>query len=331
MRPDSGYILSADVGGTKVLLRLSALSPAGCQPVREARFHSAAHADFESMLAQFLAGAPTVAAACFGVPGPVVDNIAKLTNLPWWVDGAAISRRFNIPQVRLVNDFVAIGHGIGALAAPDLVILQPGAPRRHSACAVLGAGTGLGVGFVFPAETGVVVVPTEGGNVDFAPNSELEAELWRFLKARHGHVCVERVVSGPGLANIYAFLCEHAGQAAVLLAADDPPAAIATAAQAGTDRLAGQALDMFIRAYGAFAGNLALLSLSHGGVFVAGGIAAKLVDRLGSGGFMAGFLDKGRYRPLLETMPVSVVMNPLVGLLGAERLAAELASPRSST
>ena len=315
------HILAADVGGTKVLLRLAAVQGGHCEVVREQRFDSAAFSDFEALLTVFLQAAPTLSAACFGVPGPVHDNVAKLTNLPWFVDGLRISQLFQIPQVLLVNDFAAIGHGIGTLAADDLAVLQTGQPLVGAARAVLGAGTGLGVGFVFACGQRDMVVPTEGGNVDFAPNDALEIELLRYLQSRFGHVCVERVVSGPGLANIYAFMCERSQVPATLLNREDVWAAVATAAITGSDAMAEQALALFLHCYGAFAGNPALLSLAHGGVFVAGGIATKLLAQLQGGAFMRGFLRKGRYRGLLETIPVYVVKEAKVGLLGAQHLA----------
>ncbi len=320
------HILAGDVGGTKVLLRLSEVDATRSSKVKEQRFNSTEFQDFETLLAHFLENTPPISAACFGVPGPVKDNAARLTNLPWFVDGAAISRRFGIASVQLLNDFAAIGHGIAALAPEDVHILQAGAVQAGAARAVLGAGTGLGVGFLFPCGKDEIVVPSEGGNVDFSPGTEMEIELLRFLRQRYGQVCVERVVSGPGLANIYAFVCEYEQHLPVLLESADPPAAIAEAAQSNTDIAACHALAMFVRAYGAFAGDLALLSLSHGGVYIAGGIAAKLATQMAQGGFIAGFLDKGRYRSLLETVPVYLVMNTEVGLLGAERLATRLGS-----
>ncbi len=320
------HILAGDVGGTKVLLRLSEVDATRSSKVKEQRFNSTEFQDFETLLAHFLENTPPISAACFGVPGPVKDNAARLTNLPWFVDGAAISRRFGIASVQLLNDFAAIGHGIAALAPEDVHILQAGAVQAGAARAVLGAGTGLGVGFLFPCGKDEIVVPSEGGNADFSPGTEMEIELLRFLRQRYGQVCVERVVSGPGLANIYAFVCEYEQHLPVLLESADPPAAIAEAAQSNTDIAACHALAMFVRAYGAFAGDLALLSLSHGGVYIAGGIAAKLATQMAQGGFIAGFLDKGRYRSLLETVPVYLVMNTEVGLLGAERLATRLGS-----
>ncbi len=320
------HILAGDVGGTKVLLRLSEVDATRSSKVKEQRFNSTEFQDFETLLAHFLENTPPISAACFGVPGPVKDNAARLTNLPWFVDGAAIGRRFGIASVQLLNDFAAIGHGIAALAPEDVHILQAGAVQAGAARAVLGAGTGLGVGFLFPCGEDEIVVPSEGGNVDFSPGTEMEIELLRFLRQRYGQVCVERVVSGPGLANIYAFVCEYEQHLPVLLESADPPAAIAEAAQSNTDIAACHALAMFVRAYGAFAGDLALLSLSHGGVYIAGGIAAKLATQMAQGGFIAGFLDKGRYRSLLETVPVYLVMNTEVGLLGAERLATRLGS-----
>lgn len=319
------HILAGDVGGTKVLLRLSELGDGGYSNVREQRYNSAEFHDFEALLGHFLQDAPPIAAACFGVPGPVKENAARLTNLPWFVDGAAIGKKFGITSVRLLNDFEAIGHGVAVLKPQDLHVLQAGVSVGATR-AVLGAGTGLGVGFLFPCGEDEIVVPSEGGNVDFAPGNDMEIELLHFLRRLYGQVCVERVVSGPGLANIYAFVCEYEQHQPVLLETADPPAAIAEAAQSNTDVAACRALTMFLRAYGAFAGDLALLSLSRSGVYVAGGIAAKLATQIAQGGFLAGFLDKGRYRNLLETVPVYLVLNAKVGLLGAERLAIRQAS-----
>lgn len=319
---DIHHVLAGDVGGTKVLLRLTQVSETGVQILRQERFNSDEFLNFESLLEQFMAGASCVVdSACFGVPGPVTGNAARLTNLPWFVDGAVIGRHFGIATVQLLNDFAAIGHGIASLEADDLLVLQEGEAQVEAARAIVGAGTGLGVGFLYPCETGQIIVPTEGGNMNFAPGTDLEIDLLKFLQPRYGQVCVERVVSGPGLANIYAFICEREHQVPVLLEREDPPAAIAEAAQIDGDELALQCLEIFTRAYGAFAGDLALLSLAHGGVYVAGGIAAKQVENFARGGFLAGFLDKGRYRSLLEKIPVYVVLNNEVGLIGSEKLA----------
>lgn len=315
------HILAGDVGGTKVLLRLAQISSAGAQVVRQQRFNSVEFADFESLLAQFMNGAPRVDAACFGVPGPVTENAAKLTNLPWFVDGVAIGDHFGIASVLLVNDFAAIGYGIDTLEPKDLLVLQAGNPLTGAPRAIAGAGTGLGVGFVYRCGATEIVVSTEGGSMNFAPGTALEIELLNFLQHRYGRVCVEQVVSGPGLANIYAFVCESEPQEPVLLESDDPPAAIAAAARINGNAAARQALEIFIRAYGAFAGDLALLSLSHGGVYIAGGIAVKQAANMKQGGFIAGFLDKARYRSLLETVPVYLVLNDEVGLIGAQNLA----------
>lgn len=320
-------LLAGDIGGTKTLLRLSE----GGRAIAEQRFESVAYAGLEPIIAEFLRDCPprAIAAACFGVAGPVEGGQAKITNLPWRIDAAAIAAEFGIPQVRLINDFQAVAYGIEALGSDDLLTLQAGAPLEYGVRAVIGAGTGLGEGFMVWQGGQYEALPSEGSHVDFAPADMRQAELLRYLAARFGHVSYERLVSGPGLANIFDFLrdSEEGGASSELLAAvkeGDPSAAISRFALAGNDRLATEALDLFIRIYGAEAGNLALKVLAHGGVYVAGGIAPQIIEKLKDGRFLKAFADKGRYAELLATIPVYVVLNPNVGLMGAERVAGRL-------
>lgn len=319
-------LLAGDIGGTKTLLRLSR----GGAILREQRFESAAYPDLQAMLAGFLDGdAPQ--SACFGVAGPVQGRQARVTNLPWSVDADEIAARFGMARVALINDFQAVAYGIEMLGADDLLTLQAGQSAPHAPRAVIGAGTGLGEGYLTWQDDHYHAWPSEGSHADFAPADERQAALWHWLKQRHEHVSWERVVSGPGLVAIYDFLLERkeypeSAQLAAALREGDPAAAISAHALQHGDPLADAALDLFVVAYGAEAGNLALKVLSCGGVYVAGGIAPKIAGRLKDGGFLRAFRAKGRFAGLLESFPVHVVLNPEVGLLGAENVAGRDAS-----
>lgn len=314
-------ILAGDIGGTKTWLRLSCAG----RVLREERLESAAFDGLVTMIAGFL-GDAAPASACFGVAGPVRGGSAQITNLPWRIEAAEIAARFAIPRVELINDFQAVAYGIEALAPGDLLTLQTGQAQEHGPRAVIGAGTGLGEGYLVWQDGAYHALPSEGSHADFAPADELQADLWRWLKKRHGHVSWERVVSGPGLEAIYLFLRERGGMAespllVAAMAEGDASAAISRFALEHGDPLASAALDLFVAAYGAEAGNLALKILASGGVYVAGGIAPKIAEHLKAGSFMRAFRDKGRFAELLATVPVQVVMNPQVGLLGAEVVA----------
>jgi glucokinase len=328
----NGLILAGDIGGTKTLLQIAEAGPDGCRPVLERRYDSHAYAGLLPMVSDMLqaAGAPSVAAACFGVAGPVEEGRAQVTNLPWRLDAAAIGAALGIPKVRLINDFQAVAYGIEGLGAEDLSTLQAGQPEPHGTRAVIGAGTGLGEGFMVWSGQHYEAMPSEGSHADFAPTDGVQAELLRHLQARFGHVSYERIVSGPGLVNVYEFLqASGHGQpspelAAALASGGDPAAAISEFALKGQDPLAGLALDLFIQVYGAEAGNLALKVLAMGGVYVAGGIAPKIIDQLRAGGFVRAFSDKGRFAALLSRIPVHVVLNPKVGLMGALTVAGRM-------
>lgn len=327
-------ILAGDVGGTKTLLQLSELKEDGStHSLFEQRFDSAAYADFSLMVKAFLRAAaciPAVApvsAACFGVAGPIRDGIASITNLGWVIDGAALGAEFGISRVSLINDFAAVGHGLAALKQDDVATLQAGDPLPQGVRAVLGAGTGLGEGFLIWQDGRYIALPSEGGHVDFAPTDLAQVNLLRYLQARHGHVSYERILSGPGLAALMDYVTDT-GLAAPTPALQqamktaDPAAAISEFGLDGRDPAAVYALDLFVAIYGAQAGNLALTLLPRGGLYVAGGIAPKIMQRLQRGSFMQAFNDKGRFEPLLRTIPVHVVMNPKVGLMGAVEVAA---------
>ena len=318
-------LLAGDIGGTKTLLQLFEI---GGGVLAEQRYDSAAFTSLEQIIAEFLSdvSSSSLAAACFGVAGPVEGGRANITNLPWRIDEASISAEFHIPQVRLINDFQAVAYGIEALESSDLVTLQAGVPQECGVRAVIGAGTGLGEGFMVWQGGYYQAFPSEGSHADFAPGDALQIELLRYLATRYGHVSYERLVSGPGLVDIFEFLCAGRGQQATVelqsaMKSGDPAAAISDCAMGGRDDLAVSALDLFVRVYGAEAGNLALKVLARGGVYIAGGIAAQIMSKMKDGEFVRAFADKGRFAGLLRDIPVHVVLNPKVGLMGAARVA----------
>lgn len=324
------YFLAGDIGGTKTLLQIFAAGGARVPLLRKS-YPSAGYAGVVEIVAEFLreANVQEVSSACLALAGPVAGRKVTLTNLPWAVDADALSLRFNIPRVSLINDFEAVGLGVAALEAADLLPLQQGAEQEHGVRIVVGAGTGLGVAWLTWQGGGYAVHPSEGGHMDFAPTDEVQYALLQYLQQRHGHVSYERIVSGPGLLAIYEFLRDsgRATPSAELIAAmqaGDGAAAIAGFASEAGESIATQALALFTQIYGAFVGNVALAALPRGGIYVAGGIAAKIAPQMQSGGFMRAFLDKGRFNGLLSTLPLSIVTNPQIGLLGASLVAQRL-------
>jgi len=322
--------IAGDIGGTKTLLRISVGDGAQGfhKPFLQKSYSSADYPGLAEILDEFLceAGVLNVVAACFALAGPVSGRKVRLTNLPWEVDADALAARFAISRISLVNDFEAVGHGIAALQQSDLLTLQSGAFHAQGVRVVVGAGTGLGVAWLSWMNGGYAVHPSEGGHMDFAPVDEVQYALMQYLQQRHGHVSYERIVSGPGLVAIFEFLrdSQSGSPSAQLIAAmeeGDGAAAITRFAQQGDEFIAQMAVDLFVRVYGAFVGNLALLALPRGGIYVAGGIAAKIAAIMQRGDFMRAFFDKGRYTGLLETLPLHIVTNPQVGLLGADLMA----------
>lgn len=322
-------LLAADMGGTKSSLWLFECRNGGREIRDEATLRSADFPDAGSVVAAFLKGT-RVEAAAVAIAAPVRDGRAETPNLPWVVEQAAIARMLRTDRVELINDLAATVYGITDVGSGELARLNEGR-RGTGAIAVIAAGTGLGEAAMVRDGDRRVALPSEGGHADFAPGNEIEIALLQYLARRHPHVSWERVVSGPGLRAIYDFLIETgrgklSGALAAQMAAGDPPAVIAQAALAGSDAAASQALEIFVRLYGAEAGNLALQFLATGGVYVAGGIAPRILARLRSGPFMEGFLAKGRLSNLLQAIPVQVVLEPRTALFGAARRAEALAA-----
>jgi glucokinase len=327
-------ILAGDVGGTKVNLALYDFIEGKLKHARDERYPAKEYSGLEEIVKEFLGG-ETVTAACFGVPGPVRDGRLRLTNLPWTLDSRELAASLAIPHVFLINDIEANGYGIAELKPDQIFTLSEGDASLIGNRALLSAGTGLGEGLLIWNGRLHVPYPSEGGHVDFAPRNEDEIDLLRFLKQKYnGRVSFERVVSGMGLTGIYEFLREVRGLeepkwlAEKLAAVDDPNSVITEMALAARSEICEKALDMFVSAYGAEAGNLALKVLSVGGLYVGGGIAPRILEKLKDGTFLKAFTDKGRLSQLLINMPVRVILESRTALLGAaaygESRAAEL-------
>ncbi len=321
-------ILAGDIGGTHARLALFEVSGGQYAPLSLTIFPSHEYRNLDAIAARFVETTKVhPEAACFGIAGPVVNGRVEATNLPWTVDAQSVADRLQIRKVKLINDLEANAWGIPALAAKDLAPLNRVATASGNQ-AVISAGTGLGEAGMYWDGSRYHVFACEGGHSDFAPRNDLEVELFVYLEKRFGHVSNERLLSGPGLVNIFDFL-RDSGRGAPPewlleeIQKSDPAAAISRAATEGKCALAGQALDLFIAIYGAETGNLALKLLAIGGVFVGGGIAPKILPKLvNDSGFMEAFVSKGRLRPLMEQIPVQVIVNDETALLGAARYAA---------
>jgi glucokinase len=323
-------ILAGDIGGTKTVLALFEPTSSGVRQLRDAVFPSAEYPSFDDVVTAFLdAERGVLDAACFGVAGPVIDGRAQITNLPWSIEEGALAALTKAPRVKLLNDLEATAYGVLFLDDAQRCVLNAGStPVRQGNVAVIAAGTGLGEALLYTDGTQYHPVASEGGHADFAPRTDEEIELLRYLRARfHGHVSYERVLSGPGLYNIYCFLREAQDGGAepawltAQLAGGDRSATIAEHGLAGDEAVCVNTLELFAAIYGAEAGNLALKCLALGGVFVAGGIAPKILPVLRNGGFMRAFTDKGRFASLLDRLPVTVALTPRTGLLGAAHFA----------
>ena len=334
--PPNTIVLAGDIGGTKTLLKIARAENRAIQTLFEQRYDSPSYDGLAQMLRVFLGAAQGVISeplivnrACFAVAGPVNDQRAALTNLPWHLDARQFGDEFGIASVRLINDFVAVAYGIETLPKEEMVALQIGQNHEYGTRAVLGAGTGLGEGILVWQKDHYEVVASEGGHVDFAPTDEVQIELLRYLMQRYGHVSYERLLSGAGLVDIYHFLREmpaaqETQELKQAMQTQDPAAAISAFALNEKDSLASQALDVFVSIYGAQAGNLALTTLATGGIYIAGGIAPKILARMQKGGFLSAFRNKGRYANLLSEIPLHVVINQEVGLIGATLAATRL-------
>ena len=317
------WVLAGDIGGTKTNL--------GLYVRKEGRFLSMAFETYpsreaprlEAILQEFLSTHPvSISSACFGIAGPVLRGRCKTTNLPWEVSEKRLKQRFGWKKVCLINDLTATAFSIRFLKARDLAVLNKGRPRKLGNLALIAPGTGLGQGLVVFHHGEPIPVASEGGHVDFAPAGEEQVRLWRFLRERYGHVSVERVLSGPGLVQMYAWVRESGRirEPAWLkerFQREDPAKVITDCALEKKHPYCVDVIDHFVRILGAAAGDLALTALSTGGVYLAGGIAPKILPALKEGAFMKGFTDKGRFESLLMNIPVRVILNERAAMLGA--------------
>ena len=336
-------ILAGDVGGTKVHLALYDFIDGKLVYSRDQRFAAKEYSGLEEIVKEFL-GPQKVTAACFGVPGPVRNGRLRLTNLPWTLDSHELSVSLGVTHVFLINDLEANGYGVSELTADQIYTLSEGDVSQIGNRALIAAGTGLGEALLIWNGRSHTPYPSEGGHADYAPRNEDEIDLLRFLKQKYnGRISYERVISGMGLTSIYEFLREVRGMeeppkvAERIAAAADPNTVITELALAAKSEICEKALDMFVSAYGAEAGNMALKLLSVCGVYVGGGIAPRILEKLKDGTFMKAFTDKGRLSQLLINMPVRVILDSRAALLGAaayaEARAAELSgtSPRAAS
>ena len=326
-------ILAGDIGGTNTRLALFEGTPDHLNPLDIEVFPSPQFSGLPEIVRKYLAKHnQKVRAAAFGLPGAVVDGRVETTNLPWIVDSRHLAQELSLDRVDLINDLFANAHGIVLLQEFDFVVLNQGTASPTGNRVLISAGTGLGeAGLLAEAGGGFRPFPSEGGHSDFAPTNEIQIDLLRYLFGRFEHVSYERVLSGPGLHNIYEFLrdtkrAEEPAWLADEIKQGDPSAAIAKSGLAGSTAIAVQALDIFVAIYGAEAGNLTLKVVATAGAFIGGGIAPKIVAKLNDGTFMKAFAAKGRFHALLSNVPVRVITNDKTALLGAGRVAAMSAS-----
>jgi glucokinase len=318
--------IAVDLGATKTLFALAERAGTTVRLQHERRYEDDAFASFEAMAARYLdeAVGAAVQGVCIGAAGPVAAGRVRLTNRDWTLDAGALAARFGWARVAIVNDFAAAASGVAALGAGDVETLQAGRPEADAARVVLGAGSGLGVAYALPEPNGWRVVAGEGGHAGFAPETARQARLADDWRARAGRVSAELLVSGPGIERIYAHersLRDAPASALDAALARGEGAAAITAAAARGDALAVAALDLFAECYGQIAGDHALAVMAAGGVYVAGGIAPKVLPRLRAGGFLRGFRAKGPQAALMDRFPVHVVTHPALGLLGAGLIA----------
>lgn len=327
---DGDYILAGDIGGTKTNLGIFARGAR--RPVLKVlkTYPSGRYPDMESILAAFLKEHPAdLQGACFGIAGPVHHGRCRVTNLPWEVSEGRLKKRFGLRHVQLINDLTATAFSIPCLSKRDLHMINGGKAQRHGNLALIAPGTGLGESIVVREKGLYIPVPSEGGHVDFAPKDEKGVGLWRHLKIKYGHVSLERILTGQGLADIHSFLVgsgayREIGRIVKRMKDADPAAVISEEAINGRARSCRAALDMFVSILGGAAGDLALTGMTTGGVYVAGGIPPRILPKLKERAFFSSFTAKGRFKGLLEKMPVYVVLNDKAALLGAAARAFEI-------
>jgi glucokinase len=322
-------ILAGDVGGTKVHLALYNFNGGTLTPVRDEKFPATQFASLDDVVKKFLAGMddekPQIMASCFGCPGPVRDGRLKLTNLPWTLDARDLQKSLGIEHIFLINDLEANGYGIPELAQDKVFTLHKGDPSAVGHRGLVSAGTGLGECLLIwdGHLRRHLPIPSEGGHTDFAPRNDREIALLQYLRKQlNGRVSYERVMSGIGIKNVYAFLrddqkMDEPQWLRERMAAEDPNAVIGQCAEDGSSEICAETLQIFVSVFGAEAGNVALKVLAMGGIYLGGGIAPKILKTMQNGCFTDAFLDKGRLSPLLHNVPVRVILDDTCALLGA--------------
>jgi len=320
-------VLAGDIGGTKTNLGLFLKGKRRPQAQVIETYYSREAPNLEALIERFLERhQESIACACFGIAGPVVNGRCKTTNLPWEVSEARIKRRFHWPNVHLINDLAATVQAIPLLNSRELVSLNRARARKGGNIALIAPGTGLGEALLISRNGQYIPISSEGGHSDFSPNSDLEVELWGYLHSRYGHVSVERVLSGPGLVNIYSWLKESGRHRepewlTSRMREFDPPRAITESALAGRAPICLDSLNIFVSILGAVAGNLALTGVTTGGVYLGGGIPPKILPALRGDTFIGAFTNKGRFKDFLSKIPVRVVLNDKAAMLGAAHYA----------
>ncbi|HEY3383325.1 MAG TPA: glucokinase [Vicinamibacterales bacterium] len=316
-------LLAGDIGATKTLIGLFSPAPVRPDPIDVRSYVTFQHDSLETIVDEFLSierSGPrlTVTGASFGVAGPIVEQVGRLTNVPWKVDAAAIARQFSIPRATLLNDLEAMAYSVPVLEANEIAVLQAGRRVRSGNAALIAAGTGLGEALLHNVNGQLIPSPTEGGHGDFAPRTPREIGLLEELIRLYGRADYERVLSGPGLVNVHRFV--HPRGCPAWDGAVDPahaPSLISRAALEGRCPQCVEALDLFVSVYGAEAGNLALRSVASAGLFLGGGIAPKILPALRQGPFLEAFLAKAPMAEFVSAVPVAVILNDRAGLLGA--------------
>jgi len=323
-------VLAGDIGGTKTRLAVVEVNGTQAKVRHEVSYSSQRYDQFETLLAAFLAEIEIPARAALGIAGPVQGRVARTTNLPWLIDADALQQQFGFSDCILLNDLEATAFGLPALTDEDLLTLQTGALNAVGNTAVIAAGTGLGEAGLFWDGAQHHPFATEGGHASFSPSNDLEFALLKHLQQQFSHVSWERVVSGMGIVSLHEFMrAHHKAQLPQWLADEmriDAAAAISQAAMSARDEICVETMNLFVRLYGAEAGNLALKVMSRGGLYVGGGIAPKILPLLQTQSFLEAFLNKGRMRPLLEAMPVKVILNDRAALYGPALRAAGIAN-----
>lgn len=323
-------LLAGDVGGTKTLLGMFARAPKRPTPIEVRTFTTTEYDSLSDMIAAFLAGrhgqAERIEAACFGVAGAVLDQMAYLSNVQWTIDAGEVRKRFETPRVALLNDLVVMGHSVSVLSGDELCVLQEGLPVPGGNVALIAAGTGLGEGLLCNIDGRLIPSPSEGGHADFCARTPREIELLIDLTRHYGRAHCEHVISGPGLVNVYRFT--HRDRECVAIPDDtepgDMPKLISSAGLERRCPACEEALDLFVGAYGAETGNLAMRFMATAGVYIGGGIAPKILPALTGRGFLEAFHAKAPMADLLEAIPVWVILNPHAGLIGAAVYANQL-------